>query len=158
MSESDTAGRIRLLTPDARNLNTACKGCRPYHLSLRAVGSTLRGVVHVPYGTESSRKPGWTKAGPSLRAVGPTGRKLDPDLYYDKHRSFRCRPWDSVNSGLLTSFGKTSREALISKELTIIVEKLSVNSRCNRVYKNGIITPIKLISTPADISLLSFEK
>jgi len=30
-------------------------------------------------------------------------------------------------SGLLTSVGKTSREVLISKEPTIIVEKLSVN-------------------------------
>ena len=51
-----------------------------------------------------------------------------------------------VISGLLTSFGKNSREALISKEPTKIVEKLSVNSRCNSIYK-------KLVSTPADISL-----
>jgi len=48
----------------------------------------------------------------------------------------------------LTSVGKTSWEAVISKELTKIVEKLSVNSRCNRIYKKEIITPIKLISMP----------
>jgi hypothetical protein len=28
-----------------------------------------------------------------------------------------------------------------------IIEKLSVNSRCNRIYKYGIITPKKLIAT-----------
>jgi len=38
-------------------------------------------------------------------------------------------------SGLLTSIGKTSREALISKEPTKFVVKISVNSRCNRVYQ-----------------------
>jgi hypothetical protein len=38
-------------------------------------------------------------------------------------------------SGLLTSAGKTSWEALILKESTKIVEKLSVNSRCNSIYK-----------------------
>jgi len=53
--------------------------------------------------------------------------------------------------GLLTSVGKKSREALISKELTKIVEKLSVNSRCNRIYKYGIITPKKLIATTFDL-------
>jgi hypothetical protein len=31
--------------------------------------------------------------------------------------------------------GKTSQEAPISKETIKIVEKLSVNSRCNRIYK-----------------------
>jgi hypothetical protein len=61
-------------------------------------------------------------------------------------------------SGLLTSVGKTSREALISKEPTKIVEKLSVNSRCNRVYKNEIITPKKLISAPMDIALQIVKK
>ena len=49
-------------------------------------------------------------------------------------------------SGLLTSVGKASREALILKKPTKIVEKLSVNSRCNRIYK-------ELISTPVDIAL-----
>ena len=49
-------------------------------------------------------------------------------------------------SGLLTSAGKTSWEALILKESTKIVEKLSVNSRCNSIYK-------KLVSTPVDIAL-----
>jgi len=38
-------------------------------------------------------------------------------------------------SGLLTPFGKTSREALISKEPTKFVVKISVNSRCNRFYQ-----------------------
>jgi len=38
-------------------------------------------------------------------------------------------------SGLLTSIGKTSREALISKEPTKLVVKISVNSRCNRFYQ-----------------------
>jgi len=38
-------------------------------------------------------------------------------------------------SGLLTSIGKTSWEALISKEPTKVVVKISVNSRCNRVYQ-----------------------
>jgi len=38
-------------------------------------------------------------------------------------------------SGLLISIGKTSREALISKEPTKFVVKISVNSRCNRVYQ-----------------------
>jgi hypothetical protein len=33
-------------------------------------------------GWKRSRKRGWTKAGPSLRAVGLTGWKLDPDLYF----------------------------------------------------------------------------
>jgi hypothetical protein len=33
------------------------------------------------------------------------------------------------------SIGKTSREALISKEPTKFVMKISVNSRCNRVYQ-----------------------
>jgi hypothetical protein len=40
-----------------------------------------------------------------------------------------------IISGLLTSIGKTSREALISKEPTKFVVKISVNSRCNRVYQ-----------------------
>ncbi len=51
MSDSDPAGRLRLLTPDpppAEHLNTAGKGNHPYHPSLRAVGSTLR-----PYGPEA---------------------------------------------------------------------------------------------------------
>ena len=39
-------------------------------------------------------------------------------------------------SGFLTSIGKTSREALISKEPTKFVIKISVNSKCNRVYQN----------------------
>jgi len=38
-------------------------------------------------------------------------------------------------SGLLISIGKTSREALISKEPTKFVVKISVNPRCNRVYQ-----------------------
>ena len=38
-------------------------------------------------------------------------------------------------SGLLTSIGKTSREALISLEPTKFVVKISVNSRCNRIYQ-----------------------
>jgi hypothetical protein len=41
----------------------------------------------------------------------------------------------SVISGLLTSIGKTSREALISKEPTKFVVKINVSSRCNRVYQ-----------------------
>jgi len=51
-------------------------------------------------------------------------------------------------SGLLTSVGKTSREALKSKEPTKIVEKLSVNSRCNSIYKKRKYNPQKVISTP----------
>jgi hypothetical protein len=54
-------------------------------------------------------------------------------------------------SGLLASFGKTSREALISKEPTKVVEQLSVNSRCNSIYKI-------LVSTPVDIALQTVEK
>jgi len=61
-------------------------------------------------------------------------------------------------SRLLTPVGKTSWEALISEEPTKIVEKLSVNSRGNRIYKNGIITPKKLISTPVDIALQTVKK
>jgi hypothetical protein len=38
-------------------------------------------------------------------------------------------------SGLLTTIGKTSREALISKEPTKFVAKFSVNSRCNKIYQ-----------------------
>jgi hypothetical protein len=38
-------------------------------------------------------------------------------------------------SGLLTPIGKTSREALISKEPTKFVVKICVNSRCNRFYQ-----------------------
>jgi hypothetical protein len=38
-------------------------------------------------------------------------------------------------SALLTSIGKTSSEALIPKESTKIVEKLSLNSSCNRIDK-----------------------
>ncbi len=37
----------------------------------------------------------------------------------------------SLILGLLTSIGKTSREALMSKEPTKFVVKISVNSRCN---------------------------
>ena len=51
MCDANTAGRIFFLTPDTRNLNTAGKDNHPPHSSLRAIGST-------------SRKPGWTKAGP----------------------------------------------------------------------------------------------
>jgi hypothetical protein len=40
-----------------------------------------------------------------------------------------------LDSELLTSFGKISRDALTSKETTKIVEKLSVDSRCNRFYE-----------------------
>jgi hypothetical protein len=40
-----------------------------------------------------------------------------------------------IISGLLTSIGKTSREALISEDPTKFVVKISVNSRCNRVYQ-----------------------
>jgi hypothetical protein len=47
------------------------------------------------------------------------------------------------NSELLSSVGKTSRKALISTEPKKIAEKLSVNSRGNRIYKNGIIIPKK---------------
>jgi hypothetical protein len=39
-------------------------------------------------------------------------------------------------SGLLTSIGKTSREALISKETTKFVAKKCVNSGCNKIYQN----------------------
>jgi hypothetical protein len=49
-------------------------------------------------------------------------------------------------SGLLTSVGKASREALILKESTKILENLSVNSRCKSINK-------KLVSTPVDIAL-----
>jgi predicted nucleic-acid-binding Zn-ribbon protein len=38
-------------------------------------------------------------------------------------------------SGLLTPIGKTSREALISKEPTKFVVKICVNSRYNRFYQ-----------------------
>jgi len=33
MSDSDIAGRVRLLTPDTRNLNIADKRCHPYNTS-----------------------------------------------------------------------------------------------------------------------------
>jgi hypothetical protein len=39
---------------------------------------------------------------------------------------------DRPISGFLTSIGKTSREALISKEPTKFVVKISVNSRSKR--------------------------
>jgi hypothetical protein len=40
---------------------------------------------------------------------------------------------------VLASSGKNSWDPLISMELTKIVEKLSVNSRCNNIYsKDGI--------------------
>jgi len=42
----------------------------------------------------------------------------------------------TIISGLLTPIGKTSREALISKEPTKFVVKICVNSRCNRFYQN----------------------
>ena len=61
-------------------------------------------------------------------------------------------------SVLLTSVGKTSREAMTIKKPAKIVEKLSVNSKCNCIYKNGIITPKKLISTPMDIALQTVKK
>jgi len=61
-------------------------------------------------------------------------------------------------SGLLTSVGKTSREALKSKEPTKIVEKLSVNSRCNSIYKKRKYNPQKVISTPMDIALQTVKK
>jgi hypothetical protein len=48
-----------------------------------------------------------------------------------------------IISGLLTSVGKTSWEALISKEPTKIVAKLSVNSICNRIYKKRNYKPNK---------------
>jgi DNA primase len=38
-------------------------------------------------------------------------------------------------SGLLTSTGKTSREDLKSKEPAKFTTKMSVNSRCNKVYQ-----------------------
>jgi hypothetical protein len=38
-------------------------------------------------------------------------------------------------SGLLTPNGKTSLEALISKEPTKFVVKISVNSKCNSFYQ-----------------------
>jgi hypothetical protein len=38
-------------------------------------------------------------------------------------------------SGLLTSIGKTFREALKSKEPRKLVVRISVNSRCDRVYQ-----------------------
>jgi len=40
-----------------------------------------------------------------------------------------------IISGLLTSIGKTSLEALVYKEPTKFVAKICVNSRCNRVYQ-----------------------
>jgi hypothetical protein len=40
-----------------------------------------------------------------------------------------------VITGLLTSIGQDSREALISKEYTKFVVKISVNSGCKRVYQ-----------------------
>ena len=42
---------------------------------------------------------------------------------------------DGTISGLLILVGKTSWEAMIQKEPTKIVEKLSLNSRCNRINK-----------------------
>jgi hypothetical protein len=42
-------------------------------------------------------------------------------------------------SGLLSSFGKISGKTLISKEPTKIVEKLSVNLRCNSIYSKDSI-------------------
>ncbi len=47
-------------------------------------------------------------------------------------------------SGLLASGEYASREALILKEPTKIVDKLSVNSRCNSIYKKLISTPFVL--------------
>jgi len=64
----------------------------------------------------------------------------------------------SIISGLLTSVGETSREALMSKEPTIIVEKLSVNSRCNNIYKKRFITQKKLILALLDIALQPVKK
>jgi hypothetical protein len=62
-----------------------------------------------------------------------------PSLFPDQTgRFFGQRPHvyeTTVISGLLTSIGKTFREALISKEPTKFVVKISVNSRCNRVYQ-----------------------
>ena len=51
--------------------------------------------------------------------------------------SYIERYWLSSDqiSGLLTSVGKTSRETLISGEPIIIVNKLSVNSIYNSIYK-----------------------
>jgi hypothetical protein len=54
-------------------------------------------------------------------------------------------------SGFLTSVGQASREALILNDPTKIVEKLSVNSRCNNINK-------KLISSPVDIALQTVKK
>jgi len=54
-------------------------------------------------------------------------------------------------SGLLTSVGKTSREALISKEPTKIVVKFSLNSRYNRINEMPI-------SMPVDIALQTVKK
>jgi hypothetical protein len=46
-----------------------------------------------------------------------------------------CRNRNLI-SGLPTPIGITSREALISKEPTKFVVKISVISRCNRFYQN----------------------
>jgi hypothetical protein len=44
-------------------------------------------------------------------------------------------PKQFLISGLLTSIGKTSLEALVYKEPTKFVATICVNSRCNRVYQ-----------------------
>ena len=64
----------------------------------------------------------------------------------------------SLISGLLTSAGTTFREALISKEPTKIVEKLSVNSRCNRIYKKRNYNPEKVNIDTAGYCLANKEK
>jgi len=61
-------------------------------------------------------------------------------------------------SGLLTSVGKTSREALISKEPTIILDKLSVNSRYNSIYKKQNYNPKKGNIDAAGYSIANREK
>jgi hypothetical protein len=58
-----------------------------------------------------------------------------------------------IISRLLASVENSSREALISKESTKIVEKRSVNSRCNHIYKKWNYNPINVNSKPLDIPL-----
>jgi hypothetical protein len=61
-------------------------------------------------------------------------------------------------SGLLNSFGKNSRDALISKEPTNIVEKFSVNSRCSSIDKKLGSRPLVLVKEPKKIRNINSER
>ena len=61
------------------------------------------------------------------------------------------------NSGFPSSVRKTSWEALLASELTKTVEIIGVHSRCNHIYKYGILTLKKIISAPMDIALQTMK-